>query len=69
VPIYEYYCKGCRKKFEKLIFEREEKIVCPKCGSEDLEKQFSSFSNGKSKGNPAEPFCPKGGCCPGCGLK
>ena len=31
MPIYEYRCKGCGEKFEALVFNRDDKVSCPKC--------------------------------------
>ena len=47
MPIYEYKCKKCGHKFEKLVFGQE-KTKCPKCKSENLKKLFSTFATGKS---------------------
>ena len=35
MPIYEYACKNCDTKFEKLVrsMNSSEKVDCPKCGS------------------------------------
>ncbi|MCX5781345.1 MAG: zinc ribbon domain-containing protein [Elusimicrobia bacterium] len=67
MPIYEYLCNKCKEKFEKLIIEKGNTVKCPKCGSAEVEKQFSSFSGGSSK-KTAKASCPSGGCCPGCNL-
>lgn len=42
MPIFEYKCLKCKKKFEKLIL-KDEKVECPECGSEDVKKLISSF--------------------------
>ena len=47
MPIYEYRCGSCRELFEALVYSST-KVVCPECGSEELEKQFSSFAVGGS---------------------
>ncbi|MCA9233757.1 MAG: zinc ribbon domain-containing protein, partial [Planctomycetales bacterium] len=35
MPIYEYGCKKCGNKFEKMrrLAQRDEQIACPKCNS------------------------------------
>jgi len=43
MPIYEYICQQCRHPFEKLVLGATE-VVCPKCGSQTLDKQFSTFA-------------------------
>src|SRR6185437_16906990 len=35
VPLYEYQCKQCRHRFEKIqSFSAPEEKVCPECGGE-----------------------------------
>jgi putative FmdB family regulatory protein len=66
MPIYEYKCTKCGHKFEKLVFGKE-KLKCPKCGSNVLEKLFSVFSTGKKSGTLGS--CKGGVCnldCPSC---
>ena len=65
MPIFEYLCKGCGKRFEVLI-RGSEKPQCPKCSSTRLEQQLSAFAvatdhgNGGSTQAASEPS-------PGCG--
>jgi putative FmdB family regulatory protein len=40
MPIFEYSCKACGRKFETLVL-RGETPACPSCESTDLEKLFS----------------------------
>lgn len=41
MPIFEYTCPKCKADFELLV--RGDKIPsCPSCGSEALDKQFST---------------------------
>ena len=45
MPIYEYECKKCKRRFEHLLKStRDVPSVCPHCGGTNLEKAFSSFS-------------------------
>jgi len=45
MPIYEYKCKDCRKKFTLLIgvTSVEEKEQCPYCGKNNITRLISSF--------------------------
>ena len=61
MPIFEYKCKKCGLKFEKLVFG-EEKIQCPKCKSTLLEKLFSPFNVERKSG----PKTCQGGICDTC---
>jgi putative FmdB family regulatory protein len=46
MPLFEYECKKCGKRFEKLVFSNDkDKISCPNCGSEDTKKLLSFFAS------------------------
>ena len=54
MPLFEFKCKKCGKKFEELVMSstRDEEINCPYCGSTRTEKMLSTFSSGaKNSGN------------------
>ena len=60
MPLFEFECKKCGKKFEEIIklLEKRDNINCPHCGSPHTEKLLSSFHSGtmngdKSGGNPS----------------
>ena len=42
MPIREFICKNCGKKFDKLIERWDGR--CPYCGSKKIEKKISTFS-------------------------
>lgn len=67
MPIFEYKCKKCGQKFEKLVFGKE-KIKCPNCGSTSLTKLFSTFSV-STKSESRNSSCQGEVCniCPTCG--
>jgi putative FmdB family regulatory protein len=46
VPTYEYRCGTCGAAFEVVcsIAEREQKAVCPACGSVDVAQVFGTIS-------------------------
>jgi putative FmdB family regulatory protein len=46
MPIYEYACPRCRKKFNFLVrnVNRPGKFACPRCGGTKLKRIYSSFS-------------------------
>lgn len=41
MPIYDYKCRGCGKKFELLVL-RTTVVACPKCEGKDLEQLLST---------------------------
>jgi putative FmdB family regulatory protein len=43
---YEFFCHGCAKPFSKTLTLKEYEegtVVCPDCGSDDVEQRLSSF--------------------------
>ncbi|HEY5532859.1 MAG TPA: zinc ribbon domain-containing protein [Candidatus Anoxymicrobiaceae bacterium] len=61
MPIFEYRCKACGNKFEKLV-RGNEKVACPECGKGKPDKLFSVF--GVKSGGKFTPS--SGGSCGGC---
>jgi len=51
MPIYEYWCRGCKKKVEILTFRIGGNVdaACPKCGGKDLRRLISRFVSLKSE--------------------
>ncbi len=44
MPIYEFNCKKCKKRFsETLPISKMKHAKCPKCGSRDLARVFEAF--------------------------
>jgi putative FmdB family regulatory protein len=46
MPTYEFFCHACAKAFSEALTlqEYEEgEVACPDCGSDDVERRFSSF--------------------------
>jgi putative FmdB family regulatory protein len=46
MPLYEYRCNECRRKFSLLegVTAKKAKRVCPKCGSRKLTKLISRIA-------------------------
>jgi putative FmdB family regulatory protein len=67
MPLYEYVCGGCGEGFEKYVRAWSERVACPACASEEVEKQLSTFAftgtDGGFSGSVAGGCgCGKGGC-------
>ncbi len=76
MPIFEFKCGECGAGFESIALPGQETATsCPECGSEKLEKLFSTFTTPR---NPAasggltccgreercdSPPCDTGGTC------
>lgn len=56
MPIKEFECQQCRKKFDAILGIKEPNPeVCPACGAKDLKQLLSTFKiGGSSKKSSAE---------------
>ena len=62
MPLYEYVCRGCSRKFEALLFGKE-RAACPDCGGRDLDRLLSTFAaHGGESGDRSAGPGPGGGC-------
>jgi putative FmdB family regulatory protein len=62
MPIFEYQCGACERKFEAII-RGNKKPSCPHCGGRRLKKLLSAFAVGAaSETAPRSP-----GSCGTCG--
>ncbi len=59
MPIFEYICKDCRKRFEALVFGSQQ-AQCPLCKSINLDQQISVFSVGSSQSRASAAACGAG---------
>ncbi|WP_442899797.1 FmdB family zinc ribbon protein [Geomonas sp. RF6] len=56
MPLYEFSCKSCGKRFEKLLRSGETELPpCPACGSSDVGREVSGFAE------VTPPGCSPGG--------
>ncbi len=67
MPVYEYYCRSCDTKFEKLrpVSTSDQPAECP-AGHANAARTISVFAT-FSKGATAEAAPVGGGCCGGGG--
>ena len=70
MPLYEYICGVCQKRFEQYVKGWNEGVACPACASPDVEKQVSTFAFATAGARPSPSSgggcgCGRGGC--GCG--
>jgi putative FmdB family regulatory protein len=70
MPLYEYVCASCQRKFEQYVRAWGEEVACPVCAGRDVEKQLSTFAFAgtdglRAGGGGGGCGCGRGGC--GCG--
>ncbi|GAB4238832.1 MAG: zinc ribbon domain-containing protein [Acidobacteriota bacterium] len=58
MPIYEYKCRKCGSRFEKIVIGTRAEVVCPKCGGREVEQVVSGFAVRGGRASSA-------GCAPG----
>lgn len=63
MALIDYKCSKCGHEFFEIIKQDSEKIVCPKCGSEETKRIYKGKFYGNNGGSCG------GGCstCSGCG--
>lgn len=47
MPHHEFFCHACKKSFSKilsLVDSEEGEVLCPHCGSKEVEQCWSAFS-------------------------
>jgi len=44
MPVYEYMCNSCQRRVSVFMRSPKGKPKCPKCGSDDMSRRFSSFA-------------------------
>jgi putative FmdB family regulatory protein len=66
MPIFEYLCKDCGHKFERIVPRYDSAVDCSHCNSAKVEKQLSVFA--VAGGSPSQDFeASAGGGCGHCG--
>jgi putative FmdB family regulatory protein len=66
MPLFEYACRGCGRRFEFLTREGRSP-ACPACAGVDLEKQLSVFAVSSSGGSASAFASDTAGPCGTCG--
>ncbi len=72
MPLFEYMCRDCGGKFEKIVPRYDSPAECCHCQSKDVEKLLSVFAvSGSSKESADEAGCGRCGASqPGmCGME
>ena len=69
MPLYEYVCASCARRFERYVRAWGDEVTCPACQGREVEKQLSTFARagGGGGGGSFEGRGGGGGCCGGGG--
>lgn len=61
MPIYEYICKDCNRRFEALVHGSQQ-ATCPNCNGSQLDQQFSTYAVSSSTKSATPSPCGGGAC-------
>ena len=64
MPLLQYRCKACEKKFEELVRKFDDPVTCPDCGGE-TERDYSGEIY-SATGKPAKKCSGNCKTCGGC---
>lgn len=68
MPLYEYLCHVCDRKFEAYVRAWGEAVSCPACQGDAVERLLSAFAVGAGGRTPSASAgsggcgCRRGGC-------
>ena len=64
MPLLQYKCKDCGKKFDELVKSYADKVTCPQCGGE-TERDYSGemFSSTGKQSKKCSGNCKTCGGC------
>ena len=68
MPIFEFVCTTCENPFEELVFSASavDGVNCPACGSDEVQKQISTFASRVAGGSSFSlSSSPAASCSPG----
>lgn len=63
MPLYEYRCASCGRRFEVLrrVGQGADGLACPDCGRPEVEKEFSTFAGAVAGGGGGGGSCSPSG--------
>jgi putative FmdB family regulatory protein len=59
MPIFEYRCRECGARFEKIVRSDRDTVICERCAGSKLERLLSVFA---VSGTPGEATMESGPC-------
>ncbi len=71
MPIFDFACKQCGKKFDLMISNTQKnQVKCPECGSAEVKQLLSAFNTAKPSSGTVPNACQGcSGSAGGCGMR
>lgn len=66
MPIFEYRCRECGAKFEKIVRSTAERVTCESCQSRKVEQLLSVFAVSGGSASAGASAASESDACP-CG--
>ena len=68
MPIYEYYCQDCQRRFEALrsMSQADAPIACSSCGGENIRRVLSLFAAVSKEADGGSRAVAGGSSCAAC---
>lgn len=63
MALMDFKCENCGESFFEILKDVNDKVVCPKCGSENVRKVLKTGQYGKTSSEGCGGNC---GACKGC---
>jgi putative FmdB family regulatory protein len=62
MPIFEYRCRDCGMKFEKIVASSTAAVTCKNCESPEVQMLLSVFAVGSARASGSPDPGPCGAC-------
>lgn len=63
MPLYEYECSACGKRFDRLVsVSAADDAVCPRCGDRHVRRLISVIAGMTGRAAEPAPVCGQGAC-------
>ena len=63
MPLYEYECSDCGKRFDRLVAaSAADDATCPRCGAAKVRRLISVIAGMAGRASEPAPQCGQGAC-------
>jgi putative FmdB family regulatory protein len=63
MPLFEYECRACDKRFDRLVSAAAaDDAECPRCGAREVRRLISVIAGMTGRAEAPAPVCGQGAC-------